>query len=107
MAPSLGANCKVWHYRQDLFGAGPSGWCGFGTDYDVPTGVVGTAVPGFDVVPCGFDVVWWGFLVKLEQILHLKVDCSDFDTVRNRGSLPGYCVVGVTRAAISVTVGRL
>ena len=36
---------------------------------------------------------WFGhdlqvLLVKLEQILHLKVDCSDFDSVRGRGSLP-------------------
>ena len=27
-------------------------------------------------------------LVKLEQILHLKVDCSDFGPVRDKGSLP-------------------
>ena len=27
-------------------------------------------------------------LVKLEQILHLEVDCSDFGPVRDRGSLP-------------------
>ena len=27
-------------------------------------------------------------LVKLEQILHLKVDCSDFGPVQDRGSLP-------------------
>ena len=26
--------------------------------------------------------------VKLEQILHLKVDCSDLGPVRDRGSLP-------------------
>ena len=26
--------------------------------------------------------------VKLEQILHLKVDCSDFGPIRDRGSLP-------------------
>ena len=31
--------------------------------YDVPTGAVRTAVPGFDMVPCRFDVVWWGFYV--------------------------------------------
>ena len=36
---------------------------------------------------------WFGhdlqvLLVKLEQILHLKVDCSDFCPVRDRGSLP-------------------
>ena len=30
-----------------------------------------------------------GLLVKLEQILHLKVDCLDFGPVRDRGSLPG------------------
>ena len=27
-------------------------------------------------------------LVKLEQILHLKADCSDFHPVRDRGGLP-------------------
>ena len=27
-------------------------------------------------------------LVKLEQILHFKVDCSDFGPVQDRGSLP-------------------
>ena len=26
--------------------------------------------------------------VKLEQILHMKVDCLDFGPVRDRGSLP-------------------
>ena len=36
---------------------------------------------------------WFGhdfqvLLVKLEQILHLKIDCSDFGPVRDRGSLP-------------------
>ena len=36
---------------------------------------------------------WFGhdlqvLLVKLEQRLHLKVDCSDFGPVRDRGSLP-------------------
>ena len=36
---------------------------------------------------------WFGhdiqvLLVKFEQILHLKVDCSDFGPVRDRGSLP-------------------
>ena len=36
---------------------------------------------------------WFGhdlqvLFVKLEQILHLKVDCLDFGPVQNRGSLP-------------------
>ena len=30
-------------------------------------------------------------LVKLEQILHLKVDCSDCGPVLDRGSLPALC----------------
>ena len=30
----------------------------------------------------------WVLLVKSEQILHFKVDCSDFVPVRDRGSLP-------------------
>ena len=34
---------------------------------------------------CSGSVFLFG---KLEQILHLKVDCSDFSPVRDRGSLP-------------------
>ena len=44
---------------------------------------------------------------RSEGDIALKIGRSCFGPVRDRGSLPGYCVVGVTRAAISVTVGRL
>ena len=45
------------------------------------------------VSPQFAQLEWFGHdlqvqLVKLEQILHLKVDCSDFDSVWDRGSLP-------------------
>ena len=36
-------------------------------------------------------MVWYDLqvlLIKLEQILHLKVDCSDFGPVQDRGRLP-------------------
>ena len=35
-------------------------------------------------VDCDLEVLW----VELKQILHLKVGCSDFGPVRDRGSLP-------------------
>ena len=46
-------------------------------------------------------VLW----IELEHILQLKVD-FEFQLC-SRSGLFGYCVLGVTRAAISVTVGRL
>ena len=33
---------------------------------------------------CDLEVLW----VELKQILHLKVGCSDFGPVKDRGSLP-------------------
>ena len=38
----------------------------------------------FEWVDCDLEVLW----VELKQILHLKVGCSDFGPVRDRGSLP-------------------
>ena len=48
--------------------------------------------------PIHYPCEWFGhdhqvLLVKLEQLLHLKVDCSDFGPVRDRGSLPYVIVV--------------
>ena len=34
------------------------------------------------------EVIIVEVIVKLKQILHLKVGCSDFGPVRDRGSLP-------------------
>ena len=33
---------------------------------------------------CDLDILW----VELKQILHLKLGCSDFGPVQDRGSLP-------------------
>ena len=36
------------------------------------------------MVDCDLEVLW----VELKQILHLKVGCSDFGPMQDRGSLP-------------------
>ena len=40
---------------------------------------------------------------RIEADIALESWLFGFHPVRDRGSLPGYCMVGVTRAAISVT----